>query len=206
MTSPLHIAARTNGLSTMIALLIEVGFFNIEKRDKKGRTPLLRAAQFCCTENIQLLLQYSAAPDAVDCDGNSAFHYLIHSLPSFYTNTQSTALTALQRSPIKNRRLVPAGQTLPANSLSSSSSPSTECGSAADVISALQLLIDSGADVKMTNNLDETCLDLLSRKSKKCCPSKSEVSLFLKSHGAKSSKDLVQSGKSKGKLRGLLGL
>ncbi len=57
-------------------MLLEMGL-NHEKQDTKGRTPLLKAARFCSVENIQVLVKHQALVDAINCEGNSAFHHLV---------------------------------------------------------------------------------------------------------------------------------
>ena len=175
------------------------------------------------------MLRDHVMSDAIDCEGNSAFHHLVTALPSVPSFLSSSAPLSTHapvnppRSPTKSRAALghslPMGSSPPSNVPSSSSSPSASSpqsasssssvmqdSSPAKVVSAIKMLIDCGADINMINNLDETCLDLLARKSKKYCPGKNDVALFLKAHGAKSGKELVQSVKSKSKLRGLLGL
>lgn len=205
MKNPLHHAAKNDNLSEILTLLLDFGI-DREKRNKKGCTPLLTAARFCASENIQLLLRYNVAYDVIDCDAFSAFHHLINSLPSACNAASSSPISP--RSPGKSRaglghiNLSPVPSLVPSTSTTLATEPT-----AATVMSAIKVLLEAGADINMINNVDETCLDLLTRKTKKSFPCKNEVLLFLKNNGAKSGKDIVNTGKSKtGKLRGLLGL
>lgn len=76
-----------------VVLLLEMGL-NREKRDKKGRTPLLKPARFCSVENIQVLVKTAPVVlvDAIACEGRTQ--------PS----TTSMSSLLLYRLPLLHRR------------------------------------------------------------------------------------------------------
>ncbi len=193
--SPLHVAAKNDSLNHVLELFIDVKM-NLEKRDKRGRTPLLKAANFCAIENVQLLIKRGANLDAVDSWGNSVFHLLMKSKPLLPFSTAGSPSS----SPLSPR----ASTSSP---LSPRAAPTDTSAQSSKMLHVCKMLLDSGADINIVNNLEESCLDLMARKSKKNYACRNEVVQFLRSNGAKQGKDLIpQPSKGKGKIRGFLGL
>ncbi|MDD2716018.1 MAG: ankyrin repeat domain-containing protein, partial [Candidatus Wallbacteria bacterium] len=57
---------------------------DLEARDSKGRTPLLHALSRWDLAKAKTLIACGACASAVDCEGNTALHYLGRANPSFY--------------------------------------------------------------------------------------------------------------------------
>lgn len=73
--TPLHYAVNDcYADSSMVKMLTAAGA-NLEAQDKKGRTPLMFAAQLGSEELVQCLLNEGASAKAHDRNGHVAFHY-----------------------------------------------------------------------------------------------------------------------------------
>ncbi len=78
-STALHFASTNKQASwahRCIQCLVDAGA-DLKARDKKGRTPLYRALQMRCIENVKFLLSLGANPNVQDADGATPAHYAV---------------------------------------------------------------------------------------------------------------------------------
>lgn len=134
----------------VMKLLLERGA-DIEARDKDGDTPLIHAADWGRTENVDFLLQKGAVMEATDNRGNSALSVAAEG--GGYPTTETVKFLLEHGAKVEHRNN--EGRTPLFLAVS---------GDGTDQIEIVKLLLGHGADVRSKDKHGDTVLDLAEKK------------------------------------------